>query len=203
MKGSKDYTLGIILILIGILFLFLNINIFSSNIIFIILGISFLIGYYKKNNMTYLIIGLLILAGGIGSLANQYFKFGDLSGLITLSCVGGVFLLGYFMKGIKGFIYPGCILPAIGIHSFIESLVIGDLGWLFFLLIALSFLTIYILERKKWQLIVTCVISAFSLFIYLVTTGIFTTKGLRIISYIWPILLVLIGIKLIYNEKRK
>lgn len=202
---KKNNTAGIILIIIGIAFMIHNSNLIDNDILLSILGLGLLVGYYYKKNTGFLISGLVILGIGVNSIADRLIANINLSGFITLTGLGFIFLLLYFANNIKGFVYPGCILPAIGTFSLIDSLLNIDIGWLFFLLLSISFYLIYIFEHRKnnvkWPLIPASILLAFSALTFLTSINIFGIGLWEILIYIWPAILIIIGIRLIYNNK--
>ncbi|EOD00043.1 hypothetical protein [Caldisalinibacter kiritimatiensis] len=207
MPGKNDKVLGLILILIGIGVLLLNTNLLPKGVVLAAVGVAFLIGYSNKKITGYLVSGLILIALGIGSIANEFsFTTTDLSGPLFLWALGMAFLVIYFVKNIKGFIYPGCILPAIGTFVLIQDMYDSDLLWVFFLLIALSFFVVYLLEFRKqnvsWPLIPASVLAVISVIFFLISENIISNDFWRIVSYIWPLLLVIAGVRIIYNSRR-
>lgn len=208
MVNKKDYTLGIILILLGVAFLLSNANIVSRDIFLVVIGIGFLIGYYYKKSTGYLIVGLILLVVGGTSIIEELTIINiDISGFVFMWGLGIVFLSLYFVKKMHGFIYPGCILPAIGTHTLIEELFILDMGWSFFLLLGLSFYAIYIIDGiqwgRKWPLIPGTILVGLSGLFFLTSREILSLEFWKIVSYTWPALLILIGIRIVYNNTRK
>ncbi|MTI70283.1 MAG: hypothetical protein FH751_08535 [Firmicutes bacterium] len=204
---KNDYVLGIILILAGIFIFLENTNIVPNETYIVVLGIAFLIGYYNKKKTGYLIAGLILTGIGLSQVLDRMVYNLDLSGLLVFIGLGAAFLIVYFTKGKEGFVYPGCILPAIGIHSFLEDLIIGDIGWLFFFLISISFYAIYLLIHRnkgvKWTFILGSILLALSGLFYMTENNIITSSFWKMISYFWPVILILIGIRIIYNNSKK
>lgn len=203
---KRSNTTGIILILVGIAFIIHNTMRIDNDILLSILGLGLLTGYYYKKNSAFLISGLVILGIGVNSIADKLIADINLSGFITLTGLGFIFLLLYFANNKKGFVYPGFILPAIGTFSLIKSLFNKDVGWIFFLLLSISFYLIYIFEHRKnnvkWPLIPASILLGFSALIFLTSINVFGVGFWEILIYIWPVLLIIIGIRLIYNNKK-
>ncbi len=206
MARRRDFTIGVVLILIGGLFLLSNFTEVSMKDSFLVLvGLAFLIGYYLKRHTGYLIAGLVILAIGGSQIVDAYKLVPvDISEFMFLVSLGFVFLLLYFMKNIRGFIYPGCILVTIGLFKLIEDTYGFDMPWAFTLFIGVAFYLIYLIETRrlgqKWPLIPGTILIVISGLSYLMTEEIITISVWETISYVWPALLVLIGVKIIYNN---
>lgn len=207
MSKRNDISLGVILIVIGVIVFLLNVNLLPNNVLKLGLGVAFLIAYYYKRQTGYLIAGLILTLLGAISLIEEYvIRDADVTGLFFMWGLGIAFLVMYFSKNIKAFVYPGCILPAIGTYSFVEELFKGDTGWLFFLLLGLAFYAIYLIEHRStgsnWPLIPGTVLVVLSGVLLLTSKEIITTSFWKVISYIWPIILILVGAKIVYNNSR-
>lgn len=201
---NKDYTLGIILIIIGIVLFIMNIDFIPNDLLLLALGAIFLVGFYRKKSTGLLIPGLIITAIGFSSLIEDLVRGYDMSSLLFLLFLGIAFLIIYFMKNISGFVYPGCILPAIGIYSFIEDNILNNQEWLFFLMLSFAFYVIYFLEKRrkniKWPLTVGTIILIFSALIFLTSEDVLNIKIWEVVGYLWPIILIIIGLRIIYNN---
>jgi len=205
MSNKKDHILGIILILSGIGIFLLNTNILPEEVLLLVLGVGFLVGYYYKKHTGFLIVGLILMAVGTTTLIDEYVLTSmDLTGVFFMWGIGIVFLFLYLTKDIKGFVYPGCILPGIGTYSLLDELYNVDIGWAFFLLLGLSFYLIYAFENRRskvrWPLIPGTVLLVLSVLLFLASEDIITSSFWRVISYGWPIILILIGGRIIYNN---
>ncbi|WIV12536.1 DUF5668 domain-containing protein [Proteiniborus sp. MB09-C3] len=207
-KRNND-LLGIILILIGVLIFLLNTDLLSGNALLILIGVGFLVIYFIRRYIWSLISGMIIIVVGVTSIIDDAFSTRiDLAGFTFLVGLGIVFLVLYFTKRIMGFVFPGFILPAVGIYTLVSSIYTGEMSWAFFFLIGLSFYGIYIAEFMKrgnsWPLIPGTILIAFSAFLYLISKDIIKASFWKVISYAWPALLIIVGIKIIYdNVKRK
>lgn len=208
MSRKKEYTVGIVLILIGALFLLSNLVEVSIMVNFlIIVGTAFLIGYYSKRNTGYLIAGTVILAIGVSEIVDTYILLPvDISGFTVLVALGIAFLILYSTKNIRGFIYPGCFLIAIGLFTLINDSYGYDIPWAFMAFIGIAFYFIYLIETRrdgqKWPLIPGTILIGFSGLLYLILEDVIDVSLWKTLSYIWPALLILAGIKIIYNNTR-
>lgn len=206
MTRSRNYTIGIVLILIGGLFLISNFTDVSMKDSFMVLvGVALLIGYYLKRHTGYLIAGLVVLSIGASQIVDTYNLVAvDISGFTFFLALGIAFLLLYFVKNIRGFIYPGCILVAMSLFTLIEDSYGYDIPWAFTLFIGVSFYFIYLIETRRlgqrWPLIPGTILIVVSGITYLMTEDVITTSVWETLSYVWPVLLVLAGLKIIYNN---
>lgn len=205
MKGKRNNTIGIVLIVIGMALLLQNTShIAFEDTFFIAIGGAFLIGYYFRRNTGYLIAGMVILVLGATSIIDEYrIASVDLSGVLFLVGLGLVFLILYFAKNIRGFIYPGCILPIIGIFSLLDDMYDVEMAWVFFLGIGLAFFLIYLIDTKKdgskWPIIPGSILIVISALTYLQENKIIPWNFWETLSYIWPVILIVMGIRIIYN----
>lgn len=206
MPTRRDYTIGIVLILIGGLFLLANFTEISMKDSFMILvGLALLIGYYSKRHSGYLIAGLVVLSIGVSQVVDTYKLVSvDISGFTFFVALGIAFLILYFVKNVRGFIYPGCILVAMGLFKLLEEGLGYTMPWAFTLFIGVSFYFVYLIETRrlgqKWPLIPGTILIVISGLTYLVTEDVVTISVWESLSYIWPALLILIGLKIIYNN---
>jgi len=208
LSKRNDISLGVVLIIIGVVVFLLNTNILPNDVLQVGLGIALLIVYYYKKRTGYLIAGTVITLMGVISLLEAYVvKDVDVTEPLFMWGLGIAFLVIYFSKKKRYLIYPGFILPAIGTYSLIEELTNSDIGWAFFLLLGLAFYLIYLVEDRKtgsnWTLIPGTILVLLSVVLLLTSKEIITTSFWKIVSYIWPIILILIGARIIYNNSRE
>ena len=194
----KDYTLGIILIFIGVMFFLLNLNVLTFNWVLLILAIAFLGAYIYKRQMGYLASGLVLLAIAIVSLIDDYtFTNVNIKGFVFLWIIGIISLFMYSKYRTKGYLVFGCILPAIGTYTLIDELYYGDTFWVLFLFLALAFYIIYGVDYRKygvtWPRTLSIIMIVLSLLFLLSSKTVVQFKFWKFISYLWPILLVIIG----------
>ena len=72
---KNDYSFGILLVFVGLLFLLLNIKVLSFEWLLFILSLGLLIGYFIQGHIGYLISGLILLAISLISLLIIYILF--------------------------------------------------------------------------------------------------------------------------------
>jgi hypothetical protein len=132
---------------------------------------------------------ILILVGAALFVLNNFRGPTD---TIIFFLVGGMFLAGYFLRGVYGLLIPACILIGLGIGSLAEdsSLPISNFN---FVGLGIGFVAISVIDliyRRRahwWPLIpgmILIVVGAGSEYLNL---GELFAKG-------WPLILVLIGI---------
>lgn len=202
--GKKDYIFGVVLVFIGLMFLLLNLNVVNLNWMLLILGIAFVIAYYFKKQMGYLMAGLILLTISIVSLIDEYtFTTVNIKPFAFLLILGIVLLVMYSRNKTGGYLIFGCLLPAIGTYTLIDELYTGDTTWALFLFLAIAFYFIYLFGYKVFGITWPRVLSI--IFLVLSVLFMFSSKNLlrfgfwKFISYLWPILLILIGARIIYN----
>lgn len=206
MEG-KDYTLGVVLIFIGIMFFLLNLNVLSFNWVLLILGIAFLVAYGFKRQTGYLAAGLILLAISIVSIIDQYtFTNVNIKGFVFLWIIGIASLVMYSRYRTRGYLIFGCILPAIGTYTLIDEMSYGDTAWVLFLFLAIALYIIYQVDYKKigvtWPRNLSIILLVLSGLFLLSSKTVVKFKFWKVISYLWPILLIIIGGRIIYNMKR-
>lgn len=142
--------------------------------------------------------GIILIVVGLGLLALELFE-----GLGRFSwplLVGALFLAGYFARRTYGFLIAGAILFGIGLGQLGEEIFdVGDgvetIG------LGLGFVSIYIVDRIDradapwWPLIPGLILLA---------TGLGSVGGeiANVMDYVWPGLLILIGLALIFGLSR-
>lgn len=206
MEG-KDYTLGVVLIFVGIMFFLLNLNVLSFNWLLLILGIAFLAAYGFKRQTGYLAAGLILLAISIVSIIDQYaFTNVNIKGFVFFWIIGIASLVMYSRHKTRGYLIFGCILPAIGTYTLIDEMSYGDTAWVLFLFLAIALYIIYLVDYKKiglsWPRSLSVIMFVLSGLFLLSSKTVVKFKFWKFISYLWPILLIIIGGRIIYNMKR-
>lgn len=201
---KKDYMLGIVLVFAGVLFLLLNLNVLTFNWLLLILSVAFLVAYFFRGRTGYLAAGLILLGISIVNILNQYvFRTINIKAFVFLWILGIISLVMYSKQGTKGYLIFGCIFPAIGTYSLVEELTYSSVSWVLFLFLAISFYIIYHVGYKKfgiaWPRTLATIFVILSLLFLFSSQGILKHRFWKVISYLWPILLIIIGIRIIYN----
>lgn len=201
---KNNYSFGLLLVFIGLLFLLLNLKVLSFDWLLFILSIGLIIGYLIQRHLGYLISGLILLAISLVSLLNEYaFPNINIKGFLFLWIFGIISLVLYGRQKSKGLLIFGLILPALGTYNLIEEIAFGDISWILYLLFGIAFYIIYIVGYSKsgieWPKNLALIMVVISILFLLSSKSMGQFKFWRFISYLWPILLIGIGIKIIYN----
>lgn len=201
---KNNYFFGMLLVLIGVLFLLLNLRVLSFDWLLFILAIGFIISYFIQGHIGYLISGLTLLAISLVSLLNEYaFPGVNIKGFLFLWAFGIISLVLYVKQRSKAFLIFGLILPALGTYNLIEELAYGDVSWTLYLLFGIAFYIIYIVGYSKsgieWPKHLSLIMVVISILFLLSSKTTVKFGFWKFISYLWPILLIGIGVKIIYN----
>ena len=134
------------------------------------------------------------------------FRSVNIKGFVYLWIIGIVSLVMYTRYKTRGYLIFGCILPAIGTYTLIDEMSYGDTAWVLFLFLAISLYIIYSLDYKKlgisWPKSLSIIMVVLSILFLLSSKTVIKFKFWKFISYLWPILLIVIGGRIIYNMKR-
>ncbi|WHH60244.1 DUF5668 domain-containing protein [Petroclostridium sp. X23] len=208
---QRSIVPGIILIGLGVLFLLNNYHIDIGDWFMLGVGIAFIVAYFRKKKTGFLIAGLILsYLGSIIFLNNTRIIDEHLFGSLVLTALGLAFLTVYFVKKKTGFVFPGLILPAVGIYNFIIELksVNASEAWpLIFMTLSAAFLLIFIFEFKTYgfrPLIPSLILFFIGALAFLTIRGIIDEQmwrySLRMIRSLWPVLLILAGIAVIFKN---
>ncbi|MBZ4646954.1 MAG: hypothetical protein PWR27_540 [Petroclostridium sp.] len=208
---QKGIVPGVILIGLGILFLLNNYNIDIGDWFVLGVGVAFIIAYFTKRKTGFLIAGLILsYLGSLIFLNNTRLIDEELFGSLVIIMLGLAFLTVYFVKKKTGFVFPGFILPAIGIYNYVMSLenVKQSEVWpLIFMTLAMAFLLIFIFEFKTLgykPLIPSVILFAAGSLAFMTIRGIIDKEMwvvfLRWMRNFWPLLLILAGILVIFKN---
>ena len=202
--NRKDYSFGLLLVFVGALFLLLNLKVLTFEWLMFILSIGLIIGYFIKGHMGYLISGLVLLGISLVSLLNQYaFPGVNIKGFLFLWIFGIISLVLYGRQGSRGLLIFGIILPALGTYNLIEELAYGDVSWTLYLLFGIAFFNIYITGYRKagieWPKHLALAMLVVSLLFLITSKTALEFRFWKFINYLWPIILIVIGVRIIYN----
>lgn len=203
----KDYSFGIFLIFVGVLFLLLNLDILTFEWLLLALSIGILVGYFLKRHISYLILGLILLGISLMSIINQYvFIEIDVKSFLFLLIFGIACLVLYGRQRNRALLTIGAMLIALGTNNLIEELITTDVRWTLYLLFGIAFYIIYIIGYREsdveWPKHLGTVMIIVSLIFLLSSQTMLQFGFWQIIFYLLPILLIGIGIKIIYNIKK-
>ncbi len=211
---KRTFSLGLVLIALGLIILLLNLKFIAINWIAFVLTITFVLSvvlivlYYNNNNTIFLIGGLALLTLSIISLLDQYiFTEIKITSFIYLFAAGIFGMMSYFKKKNNLFLFLGTILLALGTHNLIREFVVVNIAWFRFILVSLAFYISYLLAYKEFGIIWPKYLSI--IFLILGSIALLYYKGLfnlglgNILSYIISILLILVGVNFFYITMKK
>lgn len=200
----NSYSFGLLLVFAGILFLLLNLKVLNMDWVLFLLSIGLIIGYFSQKHIGYLISGLVLLGISLISILNQYvFPEINVKSFLFLWIFGIISLALYFKQKHKGFLIIGVILPALGTYNLIEELAFSDVNWALFLLFGIAFYIGYIIGYRssgiEWPKHLAWIMVAISILLLISSKMAIRFGFWKLISYLIPIMLIGIGIKIIYN----
>lgn len=209
---NNNYAAGIALILLGFAFFLRNYHISVINSLLILGGIYFFYSYATKKLQPHLIFGVILTGTGVLMLLKDLGMLHfNISGELFLILLGMVFLFFYFRKGIVGFVFPGYILPSIGVYIMILSNTNANYMWpSFFILLGIAFYLIYFtayIQKSTWALIPGTILILFGLACFAFSLGILTLNMLAALAdyqnYIISAAIVLLGIALLIKGLKR
>ena len=197
MRNARGYFgLGLLLILVGILFLLQNFGLVGefSNLIWVVLfgagGLAFLWVFANNpENWWAVIPGFALL--GIAGLIALGDRLGAWGGALFLGGIGLSFWVIYAMR--REFwwaVIPGGALTTLALVAGASEFLPGEaVGGLFFLGMAATFGLVYLLPtpegRMKWALIPAGIMAVMGVMLMLMVGN--------LINFIWPIVLIIGG----------
>lgn len=203
MSNRKNISIGFILIIIGIAFMLYNLKIFKNDELLLGLGAAFLISYIIHRYNIFLVTGLTIAGIGINLVIARVYPDIDLEWFLILFELGILFLVLYYSNKTKGFIYVGLILPSLAIYTISKQFLNIDTEWILFFLLSFSFYLMYIIVHRKngnkWPLVPSGILAGWGL-IFLLTSDVFGLGFWSLLSFIWPAILIIMGVRIILNK---
>lgn len=209
---NNNAAVGIILIFLGAAYFLRNFGISVINTMILFGGLYFLYEFSQKRNQPHLMFGTILTgAGAVMLLRDLRLLDFDISGELFLIGLGLIFLVVYFYKGITGFVFPGFILPALGLFTLLENNFNARYMWpSLFILLGLAFYMIYFtafIHKSSWPLIPGTILILFGLAAYTFVLGIVSVDMLALLgqyqNYIIPGAIVLLGAALLYKGFKK
>jgi hypothetical protein len=176
---NNRFFIGIFLLLFGLALLLkqlFNISMWIS--LLVMLGVGFLISYFKKTHKnSQLIVGLIFLFWGIYEILSHFNLFANLVQVaLLIMAISIVLYIVYFITDKSVFVFPASILLSISIVLIANEYLRLDsaaICALLFSLLGVSFLIIYLLELEKtnhkWALYVMAISWVLALFLWLVS----------------------------------
>jgi hypothetical protein len=199
-RGYGSLIWGGMLILLGLLLLLENLNVFGEwqapfwSLFLGAFGLLFLSIYVRDREQWWALIPALVILGIAVAvfLAEQDLIAGYLVATIILAAVGLPFLLIFVTdRGHWWALIPALTMLGVAAGVFLEGVgAIGGTAVAGFVLggISLGFLSIYLIDREQWWALIPGGIMGIMAFFFLLATA---TK------YIWPLAIILLGLLLL------
>ncbi|WP_333637856.1 hypothetical protein [Tissierella praeacuta] len=205
---KANYSLGVVLIFIGLMFLLMNLNVLTFDWLLFILAIGLIVWDLKNGNTVYLIAGLLLLGISSVALIDEYLLTTiSLKSFIYQLIFGIISLVMYKRHGNKGFLVLGTLLSAISFYGLIEEVVRTDVNWIRFLLFSIAFFVIYAIGYKRenieWPKHISIIMLITSMISLLGSKDLLRVGLWKFMSYLIPIVIILLGIRIITNGIRE
>ncbi|MDZ7844566.1 MAG: hypothetical protein U5K99_07185 [Anaerolineales bacterium] len=206
-KGSGRIIWGLILIVLGVIFLLDQLGLIGNSIQAAVLGLMalsglvFLYTYFRDDSRWWAAIPGLALLGlafaGLESLGN-FLPGSDWGGAVFLGLLGFAFWLIYLRGQVDWWaIIPGGVLVTLALVAGLDSMVRND-GALFFLGMGGTFALVGILpdrsQNTRWAFIPAGVLAVLGIF-QLPLVG-------SVTPYLWPAALIIIGIVILIKNWR-
>jgi len=207
--NKKNTTIGVVLILLGITMYLRNFHIDTGSLVTLFLGLGLLYAYYSKREQPYVIFGGIFATIGLMSVLGDLRLFRiDVTFEAMLIALGLIFIFLFYTKHILGFVFPGAILPALGIYTILQRNFSDKLtGASIFLLLGFAFYAIYLLAfmgRSSWPLYPATVLLVMGILSYALNFKLITWKMISLNwNYIWPVLLIAAGLSILAGKFRK
>ncbi|MHB1394468.1 MAG: hypothetical protein ACYCYE_15635 [Clostridia bacterium] len=207
--NKRNTTIGVVLILLGISIYLRNFHISTGSMLTTFLGLGLLYTYYIKREEPFIIFGGIFTAIGLMSVLGdiRFFRI-DMTFEAVLIVLGIIFTFIYYVKHIHGFIFPGMILPALGIY-FILLRALSDrlASSSIFLLLGFAFYAIYFIAymgRSSWPLMIASILLLMGILSYAFSLKVLTWNMVQLKwDYIWPLLMIAAGILLLLNRLKR
>jgi hypothetical protein len=209
---NNNYMAGVMLIFLGLAFFLKNYNISVISSLLIMGGLYFFYSYFTQKHQPHLLFGVILTATGVFVLLKDWGKLNfNISGELFLILLGVFFLFVYFRKGLLGFVFPGYILPCIGVYLMIMDNMNWDYMWpSFLILLGIAFYLIYFtafIQKSSWPLIPGTILIALGLAGFAFSLEILTWNMVAVLlnyqNYILSAAIILIGIGLLIKGLRR
>lgn len=207
--NRKNTAIGVALILLGISIYLRNFHIGTGSLVTLFLGMGLLYAYWIKKEQPYVIFGGIFTTIGLMSVVGDMRLFRmDVTSEAVLIALGLIFIFLYHTKHIQGFIFPGTILPALGIYIILQRSFSDRLaGSSIFLLLGFAFYAIYFIAyigRSSWPLIPATILLITGILSYAFSFKLLTWSMVSLNwDYIWPLLLIAAGVLILLGRLKK
>ena len=207
--NKKNALIGVALILLGISVYLRNYNIGTGSMLTLFLGLGLLYAYYIKKEQPFIIFGVIFSAIGLMSVLRDIRLFRiDMTFETLLVALGIIFIFIYYLRHIEGFIFPGMILPAIGVYLILLKYFSDRYAApSIFLLLGFAFYAIYLIAymgKSGWPLIPASILLLVGIFAYAVSFKVITLNMIYLKrDYIWPLLMIGAGVLILISRFRR
>jgi hypothetical protein len=207
--NKKNTLIGAALILLGISIYLRNFNIGTGSLVTLFTGLGLLYAYTQKKEQPFIIFGGIFTIIGLMAVIGDLRLFRlDVTFEAVLIVLGVIFIFMYYTKHIQGFIFPGTILPALGVHIILQRCFSDRIaGPSIFLLLGIAFYAIYFMAymgSSGWPLIPATILLLSGIAAYAFNFKILTWSMIRINwDYIGPVLLIAAGVLILLGKLRK
>ena len=207
--NKRNTAIGLALILLGISIYLRNFHIGSGSILTLFLGLGLLYAYYIKKDQPYIIFGGIFTVIGLMSVLGDIRLFRiDMTFEAVFIVLGIIFTFMYYAKHIHGFIFPGMILPALGIYVILLRVLNDRLaGSSIFMLLGFAFYAIYFIaymDKSNWPLVIASILLIVGVLSYAFSFKVLTWSTILLKwDYIWPLLMIAAGLLILINRLKR
>lgn len=196
--------MGILLVFIGALFLLYNLQIINLNMFLFILSLGVLVSYFIGGNIVFLILGLVGLGGSVIYTLNEYaFPNVNIKGFLILSIFSILAFVLFKKQRNRLFLVGSLIFASFSIYSLIRELSYGNVFWSLILLFGIAFFIYYLIGYRElgivWPRNIGYGLVIVSFVVFVVSRISMKITFWTFISYLWPLALIAIGLKILYN----
>lgn len=207
--NKRNTTIGVVLILLGVSIYLRNFRIGTGSMLTLFLGLGLLYTYYIKKEQPFIIFGGIFTAIGLMSVLGdiRFFRI-DMTFEAVLIVLGIIFTFIYYVKHIQGFIFPGMILPALGVYFILLKALSDRLASSsIFLLLGFAFYTIYFIAymgRANWPLVIASILLLMGILSYAFSFQVIKWNMVILKwDYIWPLLMVAAGVLILLSRLKR
>ncbi len=207
--NKRNTAIGVVLILLGISIYMRNFHIDSGSMLTLFLGLGLLFAYYNKKEQPYIIFGSIFTVIGLMSVLGdiRFFRI-DMTFEAVMIVLGIIFTFIYYVKRIHGFIFPGMILPALGIYIILLRVLNDRLASSsIFLLLGFAFYAIYFIAymgKSNWPLIPASILLLAGILSYAFSFKVLSWNIILLKwDYIWPLLMIAAGLLILIRRLKR
>ena len=207
--NKRNTAIGVVLILLGIAIYMRNFHIDSGSMLTLFLGLGLLFAYYNKKEQPYIIFGGIFTVIGLMSVLGdiRFFRI-DMTFEAVMIVLGIIFTFIYYVKRIHGFIFPGMILPALGIYIILLRVLNDRLASSsIFLLLGFAFYAIYFIAymgKSNWPLIPASILLLAGILSYAFSFKVLSWNIILLKwDYIWPLLMIAAGLLILISRLKR